>query len=779
MTGSGFQRREVYFLRFRPRNMELLDDEESSLEMSFFQQLLDVAEVIPSVLIMDKTEGLENVRQQYAQLKQERPEMSFVHDEVLRRLDGMEGESEGVERAFYLVCRVRNREEFRRLYQQAQEQLTVHLAQREELIVLLRNFLLREYSTIPLATWDKEIQLKYDQTQQEARGRRKLPAELADFEKMETLRALLPNRLHFDSRYVEQNGFFRKTVSVRSYPASLSEDCVLRELGTMPGITVRLYFEPIKPGAVNRLFEKQINYKNSSAQSARKHSERIRNNTEEEQIVDAFQESLRRAERMFFVTILIEAYGKDQEQLNERLDRVRSALGAYGFTMDELQWEQREGFLSMLPYGINHSDTFKRNMTSRTVAALYPFTASRRVDPEGYPIGRTTAGSPVIWDNWHFTDDVTNGHIIVTGNSGQGKSYLLKKILSMSMARGIQTFCLDSEAEYRTLFRGCGGINLNCSGGRIKINPFELRRYARATDEFEEGDPEEFRDGSALMQHLSWLAAFHRLLLPSLSERLHTVLGLLIQAHYASFGIDDSFNIDTAKPEDYPTYTTLYQFIDDAYDHFEERQHGDIYKILNRNDLKEVLLALRGVYDGVESRIFNGYTNVSKGNAVNFDIQALMEGAPTVRDAVLFNVLAYVWNRAVTRGERLLFLLDEAHLLLNPIVVPRLANMVRRGRKYSCSLMLATPNLKDFNDPQLVHLTQPLFAIPAHKFLFCPGDDNRAAMKELLGLSNSEMKFISKSHKRHCLMKCGNEKYPLVVGTMDYEAKLFGAAGGV
>lgn len=792
VTGEGLSRREVYFVRFWPHNMEILDLHERLLEEEKWQTVLQTTDIAPSVLIMDKTEGLDEVRANYERRIEERPALAYINEEILAQLEGIDESSACVERAFYFVCRVRRTEEFQRFYTLAKDHLSVSLARREELMVLLRNFLLREYATTPLATWDEEVRLKYAAQTGKLSDRQRRRAGDSDealraFAYQETLRELLPNRLDFDTRYTVQNGALRQTVTVRSYPREIPEDRILHALGKLPGTTVRMYLEPIASGRMTDLFQKQINHRSSLTKSARKKSEQVRSAAEEEQVIASYRRALERDERMYFLTILVEVYGDTEEELRERLDDVRSTLSAGGFSTDELRGEQREAFLSVLPYGVNHVDTFKRNMTTRTIAGLYPFTASRRVDPQGYLIGATAAGSPIIWDNWRFVNGVTNAHILIVGTSGMGKSYLIKKALSMSVARGIHAFALDSEGEYRDVFRGLGGETINCAGGGVKINPFQVRRNVlpeveallepdEAASMAEKGT--EFEAGSPLMQHLSWLAEFHRLLLPMLDERLQQVLSLLVQEHYAAFGICEAFEPDGVPPAAYPTYSTLYQFIDGLYERCRtgETLEG-VLKVVREDDLAQLLLALYSVYAGAESRIFNGATNVRDADLINFDIQSLHEGLASTRNAVLFNITSYVWSR-VMRKEPTLFLLDELQLLLHPIIVARLNSMVRRGRKYEAALVTATQDLETYEDPQVRHLVKPLFTIPMHRFYFNMGATQQVVLKDLLDLSDSETDILRKCGRQQCLFKCGEEKYALNVGSLDYEEELFGSGGG-
>ena len=48
-------------------------------------------------------------------------------------------------------------------------------------------------------------------------------------------------------------------------------------------------------------------------------------------------------------------------------------------------------------------------------------------------------------------EDKTTSNILILGNSGQGKSYLLKLILTNIRESGKRVICLDPESEYEDL----------------------------------------------------------------------------------------------------------------------------------------------------------------------------------------------------------------------------------------------------------------------------------------------------------------------------------------
>ena len=104
----------------------------------------------------------------------------------------------------------------------------------------------------------------------------------------------------------------------------------------------------------------------------------------------------------------------------------------------------------MMPSGRNvFKDQFERVLPATSVANLYPFNYSGKTDAHGFYIGRDKFGSNVLVDFNQRADDKTNGSILILGNSGQGKSYLLKLILCNLRESSMNVICLDPEMEVR------------------------------------------------------------------------------------------------------------------------------------------------------------------------------------------------------------------------------------------------------------------------------------------------------------------------------------------
>lgn len=75
------------------------------------------------------------------------------------------------------------------------------------------------------------------------------------------------------------------------------------------------------------------------------------------------------------------------------------------------------------------------------------------------------------------SDDKTNANMLILGNSGQGKSYLLKLILTNLREGGKRIICLDPELEYAELTDNLGGCFIDLMSGEYIINVLEPKTW--------------------------------------------------------------------------------------------------------------------------------------------------------------------------------------------------------------------------------------------------------------------------------------------------------------
>lgn len=775
VTHNGQQRR-YYFFRLHPRNTSILGLEERfGLEASF-RRILDNSETAPQLFVLDKAEGLTAQIDYYRELTEKFPAQARINSEILKILESTENASVSVERAFYFIIKVRDENELSRFIETASDHISMSLAERGELTVIMRNFMLREFGLFDLLEFDKEIELKYQKLSEQKQGflKKKLP-EQNEFALCEAMKQLLPLRLRFNSRYCEQSGFLRQTITVRNYPTEFNTDCILRSLALVEGTTLKLSLSPIDRSVSNRAMAQQLNQKTSDSRSARKKSDEVEAKIAVNSLTAAFTKMRENNERFYYLNIFIECYGRDKNELKNRVERVKSELRVYGITCDDLIYEQKNAFMSVCPIGYDRFPLLARNMPTATISALYPFTASRKADPQGLFLGKTGTGSPFLLDPLIHNSEVTNSNLAIIGGSGQGKSYLIKKIIAQLRSRGISVYCLDSEIEYSDEFSSLDGVNLDCSGGGIILNPFQIRACRQISDvDLANDDPDCFKQNTAFKQHLSWLRSFFHTLWPDMSEQQLNIVMVLTQEMYKKQGIDDNTVPEKLKNEDYPTFDSLYGFCEKLYKEFD----GEKYLMFNAEELQPILLYLHEAVNGAAGAVFCGATNIKDDTAINFLIAGLIDGDVNLRNAAMLNIVSYIWNTVVTKRKPLAFVVDELYLTLIPEIAGLLRNFAKRARKYNAMLITATQDLADYDNPQIIHLAKPLLTLPSHRFYFNLGEIEKDIVKRVLNLSEPELSVISESRRGHCLVKTGNQKYELMIGTLSYEAELFGSGGG-
>ena len=181
---------------------------------------------------------------------------------------------------------------------------------------------------------------------------------------------------------------------------------------------------------------------------------------------------------------------------------------------------------------------------------------------------------------------------------------------------------------------------------------------------------------------------------------------------------------------------------------------------------------------GAESKYFNGHTNIADDRFLCFGVKGLMDTNRKLKDAMLFNILSYMSNELLGKGNAMAAI-DELYLFLtNLTAIEYIRNAAKRARKKDSGVVMASQNIEDFLIPGIKEYTKPLFSIPTHQFLFHPGQINPREYMDALQVEASEYERIKYPERGTCLYRCGNERYLLQVIAPDYKSAMFGKAGG-
>jgi hypothetical protein len=285
--------------------------------------------------------------------------------------------------------------------------------------------------------------------------------------------------------------------------------------------------------------------------------------------------------------------------------------------------------------------------------------------------------------------------------------------------------------------------------------------------------PEAFRRVTRLSQHIAFLKDFFRAYKEFTDQQLDTIEILLIKL-YARYGITDSTDYSEKRPEDFPTMEDFYKLCEEEYNTY-DRQRKYLY---TEKLLREVCLGVHSMCVGSESKYFNGHTNITDDAFICFGVKGLMDTNKRLKDAMLFNILSYMSNELLGKGNTAASI-DELYLFLtNMTAIEYIRNACKRVRKKDSAIIMASQNIEDFLIPSIREYTKPLFSIPTHHFLFNPGQINPKEYMDALQVEPSEYELIKYPERGSCLYRCGNERYLLQVLAPDYKMAMFGTAGG-
>lgn len=472
--------------------------------------------------------------------------------------------------------------------------------------------------------------------------------------------------------------------------------------------------------------------------------------------------------------MFIELKAKSMEKLKELQSDIAMELTRSKISVDRLTLRQKEGFLSAVPTGSNQFGAqYERVLPASSVANLYPFNFSGKTDPQGAYIGRDKYGTNILVDFDRRAEDKTNSNALILGNSGQGKSYLLKLILTNIRESGKRIVCLDPESEYEDLCDALGGCYIDFMSGEYTINPLEPKAWTDSVEDIDANTPEAFKKVTRLSQHIAFLKDFFRSYKDFTDSQIDTI-EILLSKLYARFGITDTTDYSVKKPSDFPIMEDFYKLCEEEFMAY-DKQRKYLY---TEETLQEVCLGIHSMCIGSESKYFNGHTNITDSNFLVFGVKGLMDTNRRLKDCMLFNVLSFMSNELLGKGSTAASV-DELYLFLsNMTTIEYLRNCMKRVRKKDSSVILASQNIEDFLIPSIREFTKPLFSIPSHQFLFNAGQINPKEYMDALQVEPSEFELIKYPERGTCLYRCGNERYLLQVIAPEYKAAIFGKAGG-
>ena len=595
--------------------------------------------------------------------------------------------------------------------------------------------------------------------------------------KMKFKSQIAPKGLQFNPSDFFISDKYATLLTVVSYPKFISPG-YLSTLTTMSGIKVVIKHIPVPFSTISKMLNKQIaelktNYQNERDRTVQ---ERIRIDYES---LEYFVSMLASSQsRIFDFQMHIMVTANTKEELEMKKTNVKNYLDAMELRAVSLRFEQEKVLKSILPIFPKQDieDRIGTPIPSITMAAMYPFIFDSIKDPGlSTLLGVDFSGGVILFNQFLYKikkeNNRNNANMILLGTSGSGKSTAAKLLLRGHIRNGCQIVAIDPEDEIGEMARTYGGdtIDLGKGGEYGMINPLQIVIDA---------DEDEIKQGlgyTVLTRTLQFLKAFMKYYDPSIEEDVLTLFTEVVQATYKRFGIDFDKDFYNYGPNDYPTFSDVYETIKAILMSMPEHTH-------ERDIMERLELKIRPFTNELKY-YFNGHTTIQHdSDFIVFNIKELMNTESNIKNALFFNILKYAWGLCLNKDVDTVFMIDEAHVLLgdhNALGADFLAQVQRRARKYNTGSIIITQQPSDFAAPEVLMQGKAIFDNASYYLVMGLKKQAVEDLSKLIDLNDNEAESIKQYSQGEALFVCGNRRMRISVIVTPEELSSFGSGGGL
>lgn len=609
----------------------------------------------------------------------------------------------------------------------------------------------------------------------------KQKANINDGVNQNILNIIAPSGLEIKNNRFMLGENYAKCFAVTCYPTN-PEYGWLSKITQIEGTTAKIEFHPTDSGALIQRCNEQIRAYRIDLGSIHDESERISKTRAIDDITNMIKRINMENEVVGYINVMLLIQGSTEQKLEDREKKVNSIISSFSGRIRNLVFQQKSGYQSIAPYGLPHEkigDIGFRNMPLSTYIGGFVNSTSGFNDGDGYLLGKSDNGKPIIINTDKRGGDRTNANWFITGIPGMGKSATVKNIVLMEYALGIKCIFLDPEREYIDLVLNLGGKVINCGGGKGgKINPLQVKPVPKKNkddleEDMEEGFQNEGKGLGDLALHIQNFRTFIHLYKRDLNELEIAKLEEILEGTYCRFGITWNTDVSTLKPIQFPIFSDLYE---DILKEYEENPNNEI--------LENLKAYLRSISIGADAAVFNGYTDVEieMDDIIDLDISALLEGDDCILKAQFHNINSFVWQ-AITkdRTEKYLYIIDEGYLIVdpeNPQPLIFVKNFAKRCRKYEAGIMFVTHSVVDVLDAAVKRHGQALIDLACYKFVMGTDGKNLKDTKDLFNLTEAEIALLSSQQRGRGLLFAGSSRIGARIEIPQKFLELMGTAGG-
>lgn len=484
----------------------------------------------------------------------------------------------------------------------------------------------------------------------------------------------------------------------------------------------------------------------------------------------------------------------DEEDCYRVFRELRTTIESQGYTVQNMHHKQRQAFMqsSILKVDTSVFDntSFELKMSTGSLINTYPFTTTVE--------SKFPSSTPFCWNGSNVVMfdplldpqklSANNNNMIIIGQSGAGKTTLIKKLLIPEIFKKRKIFIIDPESEFSQLSKNLNAKLIKPKGH--KINPLQ----PKALDYLDDNDN---LQRITITEYIPNVIAFLRCLNPNIDT---DIVANAIRETYITKGIDDNTDLTILKATDYPIFDDVFKTL--FCNLYNESDYENWLKSDLENDKKYSIMSFKITssatentkYDyertirfmqsltkkGMYGEYFNGHTTLKlndKDKLYIFDLFSILQLKDDgLMAGMYFNILNFIeYGATQNKAEPGIVIADEAHLMLKAklnFVVEYLESFSKRLRKNTFAMWLATQDIQDFTASEIADKAKKILSNSPIKITMNLEENQIRELETIyVDMTDSEKEIISVAKKGEGLMTIGKQKFPfkLILNTSELE----------
>ena len=464
-------------------------------------------------------------------------------------------------------------------------------------------------------------------------------------------------------------------------------------------------------------------------------------------------------EDLFYMSIFISVSAKTLDEMLWRKQQIMDMMKSMDMQLSECRFQQEAALRSVMPFLYVEprlEKKTKRNVLTSGAASTYIFTSFEMSDDSGVLLGVNRHNNSLCVVDLFNTKKHKNANLNIIGTSGAGKTFTLQLLALRMRMRGIQCFTIapiKGHEFHRACHRIGGSFIKIAPGSPHCINVMEIRHtVSPEATLIDEDSPIE--DVSMLARKIQQLMIFFSLLIPDMTNEEEQLLDEALLKTYADFGIthdNDSLyeDMNSVPPKMKPMPIL-----------------GDLYKNLKDNKMTERIAVILSRFVTGSAQSFNQQTNVDLSN--KFIVIDLSELKGKLLPVGMVIALDYIWDKIKSDiTEKKAVIIDEIWQLVgassNKMAAEFCLTIFKTIRGFGGAAVAATQDLSDFFGLDDGRYGRAIINNSQNKIVLNLEYDEAEYVREVLKLSKTELRSITRFERGEALVCSGNNKVPVVV----------------